>query len=64
MFRFQLSDGTELTITLDLSKKAIVIQQTARPGAAATADADRITVPLTDVKQIVKSVKELRAYFV
>lgn len=64
MFRFQLSDGTELTITLDLSAKSIVIMQTRQLASTGGIAQQRIAVPLADVKQIVKTVKDLRAYFI
>lgn len=60
MFKWKLTDESELTLTVNLLAKTIEITQT-RGGASAMVS--MLQIPLADMKAIVKQFKDLKDYF-
>lgn len=64
MFKFKLTDGSVLTVELDLAKMQIrVTQSWPVSGAAPLRPPQELAVPFADVKQLVKQAQQVRAYF-
>ena len=61
MFKFKLSDGSELTLSINFAAKTIEITQ--RPGTTEPGVTAKLQIPLADVKAIVKQFKDLKDYF-
>lgn len=59
MFAQSLSNGTKLEARLDFGKMAVVVAQTPEVTTAATPPAPQIVIPLKDLRDMVKAVKEI-----
>lgn len=66
MITLPLSNNTELTISINLREKAVTIRQTSKTGqttAQSITPDPVITIPMVDLKELVKSIKTLVGFF-
>lgn len=61
MFTFNLSDGSRLVLQLDVMHKKLAITQYA--AKAPVESAQSVSIPFQDLREIVKTTKDLMAFF-